>query len=466
MKAFMDKDFLLESKIAKKLFHGYAKDLPIIDYHCHLVPQEIAEDITYENLTQLWLYADHYKWRFMRSMGVEEKYCTGDASDYEKFLKYAEAIGFAIGNPLYHWTHLELQRFFGIKTPLSAKTADEIWNKTCEMLKSPEFSSKNLIRRSNVEAVCTTDDPADDLKYHEQIAADKNFATKVLPTFRPDNAIAIEKDTFPAYINKLGESAGIEIKCFNCVKNALKKRMEFFKAHGCKLSDHGLSTAVYNPCTDEEASEILKKAMAGEALTECEIAKYKTAVLLFLGEEYAKNDFTMQLHFGPIRNNNTRLFNALGADKGFDSIDDLELAQPLSRFLDALEVKDALPKTILYALNPKDNYVIGTMLGNFQDGSIKGKIQFGSGWWFNDQLDGMKKQMTDLAALGALAAFVGMLTDSRSFTSYPRHEYFRRIMCNLIGKMVDNGEFPADMEILGKMVSDISYYNAKNYFKF
>ena len=466
MKVFMDKDFLLESKIAKKLFHGYAKDLPIIDYHCHLVPQEIAEDITYENLTQLWLYADHYKWRFMRSMGVDEKYCTGDASDYEKFLKYAEAIGFAIGNPLYHWTHLELQRFFGIKTPLSLKTADEIWNKTCEMLKSPEFSSKNLIRRSNVEAVCTTDDPADDLKYHEQIAADKNFSTKVLPTFRPDNAIAIEKDTFPAYINKLGEVAEIEIKCFNCLKKALKKRIEFFKAHGCKLSDHGLSTAVYAPCTDEEASEILNKAMAGETLTDCEIKKYKTAVLLFLGEEYAKNDFTMQLHFGPIRNNNTKLFNALGADKGFDSIDDLELAQPLSRFLDALEIKDALPKTILYALNPKDNYVIGTMLGNFQGGGIKGKIQFGSGWWFNDQLDGMKKQMTDLAALGALSAFVGMLTDSRSFTSYPRHEYFRRIMCNLIGKMVDNGEFPADMDILGKIVSDISYYNAKSYFKF
>ena len=466
MKVFMDKDFLLESKIAKKLFHGYAKDLPIIDYHCHLVPQEIAEDITYENLTQLWLYADHYKWRFMRSMGVDEKYCTGDASDYEKFLKYAEAIGFAIGNPLYHWTHLELQRFFGIKTPLSLKTADEIWNKTCEMLKSPEFSSKNLIRRSNVEAVCTTDDPADDLKYHEQIAADKNFSTKVLPTFRPDNAIAIEKDTFPAYINKLGEVAEIEIKCFNCLKKALKKRIEFFKAHGCKLSDHGLSTAVYAPCTDEEASEILNKAMAGETLTDCEIKKYKTAVLLFLGEEYAKNDFTMQLHFGPIRNNNTKLFNALGADKGFDSIDDLELAQPLSRFLDALEIKDALPKTILYALNPKDNYGIGTMLGNFQGGGIKGKIQFGSGWWFNDQLDGMKKQMTDLAALGALSAFVGMLTDSRSFTSYPRHEYFRRIMCNLIGKMVDNGEFPADMDILGKIVSDISYYNAKSYFKF
>ena len=466
MKAFMDKDFLLDSDVAKTLFHDYAKDLPIIDYHCHLVPKEIAEDIRYENLTQLWLYADHYKWRYMRSMGVEEKYCTGDASDYEKFLKYAEVIGYAIGNPLYHWTHLELQRFFGIDTPLSAKTADEIWNKTAEMLKSPEFSAKNLIRRSNVEAVCTTDDPADDLRYHEQIAQDKDFKTLVLPTFRPDNAIAIEKDTFPAYIKTLGDACGFEIMCFNCLKKALKQRIEFFKAHGCKLSDHGLSTAVYNPCTDEEASAILKKAMAGEALSDCEIAKYKTAVLLFLGEEYAKNDFTMQLHFGPVRNNNTKLFKAIGADKGFDSIDDLELAQPLSRFLDALEVKDSLPKTILYALNPKDNYVIGTMLGNFQDGSMKGKIQFGSGWWFNDQLDGMKRQMTDLAALGALAAFVGMLTDSRSFTSYPRHEYFRRIMCNLIGGMVDNGEFPADMEILGKIVSDISYYNAKNYFNF
>lgn len=466
MKQFMDKDFLLESDTAKELFHNVAEKLPIIDYHCHLVPKEIADDIRYENLTQMWLYGDHYKWRYMRSMGIEEKYCTGDASDYEKFIKYAEVIGYAIGNPLYHWTHLELQRFFGIDTPLSAKTADEIWNKTSEMLKSAEFSAKNLIRRSNVETICTTDDPADDLKYHEEIAKDKNFKTKVLPTFRPDNAIYIEKETFCGYIEKLGKSADMEIDGFDALKKALTKRIEFFKAHGCKLSDHSLATAVYSPCDEEEADRILKKALKGEKVSSDEVLKYKTSIMLFLGKSYAKYDFAMQLHFGALRNNNTKKFEALGPDKGFDSMDDLELAYPLSRFMDALETKSALPKTILYTLNPKDNYVLGTMLGNFQEGGIKGKIQFGSGWWFNDQQDGMKKQMTDLANLGAISAFVGMLTDSRSLTSYPRHEYFRRIMCSLLGGMVERGEFPNDIQVLSEIVGDISYYNAKNYFNF
>ena len=466
MKPFMDKDFLLETDTAKTLFHEYSSALPIIDYHCHLVPQEIAEDITYENLTQMWLYGDHYKWRFMRSMGVDEKFCTGNASDYEKFKKYAEVIGYAIGNPLYHWTHLELQRFFGIETPLSLKTADEIWDKTCEMLKSGDYTAKKLISRSNVETICTTDDPADDLHFHEEIAKDGYFKTKVLPTFRPDNAVNIEKDTFKAYIEKLAAVSDIKIKSYDDLKKALTSRILFFKEHGCKLSDHALVTAIFVPASDAEVNEIFKKAMKGKALSALEIDKYKTEILLFFAREYAKNDFVLQLHFGAMRNNNTIRFNQLGADKGYDSIDDKELAEPLSRFMDALETEGNLPKTILYTLNPKDNYVLGTMLGNFQQGGIKGKIQFGSGWWFNDQIDGMKKQMTDLANLGALAAFVGMLTDSRSLTSYPRHEYFRRILCNLVGGMAERGEFPCDMEILGKIVSDVSYYNAKQYFNF
>lgn len=466
MKAFMDKDFLLETETAKELFHEFAAKLPIIDYHCHLVPQEIAEDIRYENLTQMWLYGDHYKWRFMRSMGIEEKYCTGNATDYEKFLKYAEAIGEAIGNPLYHWTHLELQRFFHINTPLSAKTADEIWNATCEMLKSPDYSAKNLIRRSNVEIICTTDDPADDLAYHKEIAKDKSFTTKVLPTFRPDNALYIEKEGFSAYIQKLGAAAGISIQSYADLKAALQKRLAYFKEMGCRLSDHSLATAVFAPAPEEEVSAIFSAALSGKAPDEQGILKYKTSLMLYLGTLYAENGFAMQLHFGAMRNNNTLKFQTLGADKGYDSIDDLNMAQPLSRFLDALEQQNKLPKTILYTLNPKDNYVLGTMLGNFQEAGIKGKMQFGSGWWFNDQIDGMKKQMTDLANLGALSAFVGMLTDSRSLTSYPRHEYFRRILCNLIGNLVENGEFPKDMDILGKIVSNISYHNAKNYFQF
>ncbi len=466
MKAFMDKDFLLETETAKALFHETAEKLPIIDYHCHLVPREIAEDIRFENLTQMWLSGDHYKWRFMRSMGVDEKYCTGDASDYEKFKKYAEVIGYAIGNPLYHWTHLELQRFFGITTPLSADTADEIWDKTAEMLKSPEYSAKNLIRRSNVEVICTTDDPADDLKWHKKIAEDKDFHTRVLPTFRPDSVVHMQKDGFVSAIKRLGDAAGIEIRDFNDLKQALKERLSYFVSLGCRVSDHSLATAVYAPANDDEVNAIFTSALNGEKQSAENVLKYQTAVMLCLGEMYAENNMAMQLHFGALRNNNTNKLNTLGADTGFDSIDDLNMAQPLSRFLDALEQKTALPKTILYTLNPKDNYVLCAMLGNFQQAGIKGKIQFGSGWWFNDQIDGMTKQMTDLANLGALSAFVGMLTDSRSLTSYPRHEYFRRILCNLIGSWVEDGKFPHDMKVLSQIVGDISYYNAKDYFGF
>lgn len=466
MKAFMDKDFLLETETAKALFHETAEKLPIIDYHCHLVPREIAEDIRFENLTQMWLSGDHYKWRFMRSMGVDEKYCTGSASDYDKFKKYAEVIGYAIGNPLYHWTHLELQRFFDITTPLSADTADEIWSKTAEMLKSPEYSAKNLIRRSNVEVICTTDDPADDLKWHKKIAEDKDFHTRVLPTFRPDSVVHMQKDGFVSAIKRLGDAAGIEIRDFNDLKQALKERLSYFVSLGCRVSDHSLATAVYAPANDDEVNAIFTSALNGEKQSAENVLKYQTAVMLCLGEMYAENNMAMQLHFGALRNNNTNKLNTLGADTGFDSIDDLNMAQPLSRFLDALEQKNALPKTILYTLNPKDNYVLCAMLGNFQQAGIKGKIQFGSGWWFNDQIDGMTKQMTDLANLGALSAFVGMLTDSRSLTSYARHEYFRRILCNLIGSWVEDGKFPHDMKVLSQIVGDISYYNAKDYFGF
>ncbi len=466
MKAFMDKDFLLETETAKALFHETAEKLPIIDYHCHLVPREIAEDIRFENLTQMWLSGDHYKWRFMRSMGADEKYCTGSASDYDKFKKYAEVIGYAIGNPLYHWTHLELQRFFDITTPLSADTADEIWSKTAEMLKSPEYSAKNLIRRSNVEVICTTDDPADDLKWHKKIAEDKDFHTRVLPTFRPDSVVHMQKDGFVSAIKRLGDTAGIEIRDFNDLKQALKERLSYFISLGCRVSDHSLATAVYAPANDDEVNAIFTSALNGEKQSAENVLKYQTAVMLCLGEMYAENNMAMQLHFGALRNNNTNKLNTLGADTGFDSIDDLNMAQPLSRFLDALEQKNALPKTILYTLNPKDNYVLCAMLGNFQQAGIKGKIQFGSGWWFNDQIDGMTKQMTDLANLGALSAFVGMLTDSRSLTSYPRHEYFRRILCNLIGSWVEDGKFPHDMKALSQIVGDISYYNAKDYFGF
>lgn len=465
MKTFMDENFLLNSKTAETLYHNYAKQMPIYDYHCHLSPKEIAEDKEYRNITELWLGGDHYKWRAMRSNGVEEKYITGDADDKEKFLKWADTMPKCIGNPLYHWTHLELRRYFGIDDLLSPDTAEMIWEKCNEMLKNDDFSVRGLIRRSNVKVLCTTDDPADTLEYHMALKRDSTFGIKVLPAFRPDKAINIDKEGFAQWVGRLGRAAGTDIKTFRELIKALEQRILYFDSLGCKLSDHALDPIVFRDGTLEEASDIFTKALTGNSLTETEIQKYKTQIMLFLGREYSKRNWTMQLHMGTIRNNSGRMMRLLGPDTGFDSIGDYMFAGALAKTLNALDETDELPRTILYNLNPRDNEVLGTITGCFQGGGVPGKLQFGSGWWFNDQKDGMLKQLTALANLGLLSRFVGMLTDSRSFLSYTRHEYFRRILCDLLGEWVEKGEIPADMELLGSMVRDICYNNAENYFK-
>lgn len=461
MKTFMGEDFLLENETAKKLFDRYAKNMPIYDYHCHLSPKEIAEDKKYENITEIWLYGDHYKWRYMRSMGVDEKYCTGDASDYEKFFQYAKCIAYAAGNPLYHWTHLELQRFFGIYEPLNEKSAPKIWEKANEIIKSGDFTAQKLIEKSNVYLIGTTDDPVDSLEYHQKL---KNFSTKVVPTFRPDKASNIENSGFSAYIKLLEDKSGIKIKKFADLKAAISSRMDHFAKMGSKISDHSVSFVPFNKANDEEIDQILARALAGGKISADDEEKYKTAFLLFCAREYAKRGWVLQLHIAALRNNNTKMFKNIGADTGFDSIDDNRIAKKLSMFMDELDKDDLLPKTVLYSLNPNDNYTIGTMLGNFQRGGIKGKIQMGSAWWFNDNIDGMVNQIKALGNLGALSAFVGMLTDSRSFLSYPRHEYFRRILCNIIGTWVENGEFSSDEDILKEIIEGISFNNAKAYF--
>lgn len=461
MKKFMDENFLLETETAKKLYFDYAASMPIIDYHCHLSIKEICEDKHFSGITELWLGGDHYKWRFMRSMGVDEEYITGNASDYEKFLAYARCLQYAVGNPLYHWSHLELQRYFDVYEPLTEKTAKDIYEKCNRRIAEPEFSARQLILKSNVAFIGTTDDPADDMSLHESLK-NEGFPVRVSPTFRPDKSVDIEKPDFATYIKTLANRSGVAINSYDDLKQALFLRMDVFEKAGCCCSDHGMG---YVPFTKEGApAAVFAKALEGKALTQQEKDCYKTDLLLWLGAEYARRGWVMQLHIAPIRNNNTRMFNALGVDAGFDSIDDPTIAHPLSRLLDALDVNNNLPKTILYSLNPTHNYVLGTMLGNFQQGGIKGKIQLGSGWWFNDHIDGMVEQMRTLGNLGALAAFVGMLTDSRSFLSYPRHEYFRRIMCNLIGNWVENGEFTDDEDILKAIVCGISADNAKAYF--
>jgi glucuronate isomerase len=440
--------------------------MPIIDYHCHLNPKEIAEDKKYRNITELWLGGDHYKWRAMRSNGIEEKYITGDAPDKEKFLKWAETMPFCIGNPLYHWTHLELKRYFGIDLLLSPKTAKEIWTRCNEQIEKAEFSAKNIIKRSNVKAVCTTDDPADDLKYHEETAADKEFDVKVLPTFRPDKGMNIDRAGFDEWFVRLEKTVDYKIDSIDKLVTALIERINYFHEKGCRVSDHSLEPPVYNLASDDEADEIFKKALRGEKLSDSEVHKHKTNLFLKLGRAYAKKGWVMQLHIGVIRNNNSRMFERLGPDTGFDSIGDESYAIPLAKTLNALDSTDELPKTILYCLNPWDNELLGTVIGCFQTGGIPGKIQFGSGWWFNDQKDGMIRQMIALANLGLLSRFVGMLTDSRSFISYTRHEYFRRILCNLLGEWMEKGEVPMDFELVGGIVKDISYNNAKKYFDF
>ena len=466
MQTFMDKDFLLNTPTARKLFHEVAAKCPIIDYHCHIVPQQIWDDIRYENITQVWLGADHYKWRLMRCAGVEEKYITGDASDYEKFCKWAEVVGKAVGNPLYHWSHLELQRFFDYHGALSAKTADEVWNICNAKLQSEGYSARGLIAKSNVDTLCTTDDPIDSLEYHKLLAEDKSFKTTVLPAWRPDKAVNIEKPDFMAYIGKLAAAAEMEIKTFADVKEALAKRIAFFHENNCRLSDHGLDYVTYKPASDEVIEGIFAKKAAGETLTDLEVAQYKTACLMFSAEQYKKLGWTMQLHYGCRRDNNLTNKVKLGPDTGFDTINNYAPLDELAGFLGAVEAEGNLPQTIIYSLNPADNQVIDTLCGCFQNSEAVSKMQHGSAWWFNDTFQGMTDQLTSLANLGYLAGFVGMLTDSRSFLSYPRHEYFRRILCRLIGGWVEEGLFTSDMDVLTEIISGVSYYNAKRYFHF
>lgn len=466
MKPFMDEDFLLSNETAKTLYHNYAKQVPIIDYHCHINPQEIAEDRQFDTITQVWLGGDHYKWRQMRTNGIDEKFITGDASDYEKFEKWAATLQKAIGNPLYHWSHLELQRYFDYKKPLSPATAEEVWDVCNKKLAQASMSVRNIIRQSNVETICTTDDPVDSLEWHKKIAEDETFDVKVLPAWRPDKAMNLEKPEYLDYLAKLSAVSGVKIDSFAALCEALKVRMDFFASMGCLVSDHALEYVMYKPATADEIEAIFAKRLAGTAPTALEELQFKTAFMNFVGKEYHRLGWVMQLHYGTKRDNNVFRYNQLGPDTGYDCINSYSSSAELAAFLNSLNATDQLPKTIIYSLNPTDNAAIGTVLGCFQDSSCVGKIQQGSAWWFNDHKTGMTEQMTSLANLSLLANFVGMLTDSRSFLSYTRHEYFRRILCNLIGTWVENGEYPNDIEFLGKMVQDISYYNTKNYFGF
>ena len=468
MKEFINENFLLQTETAQKLYHEHAKQQPIIDYHCHLNPEFIANDRKFANLGQIWLEGDHYKWRAMRTNGVDERYCTGkDTSDWEKFEKWAETVPYTMRNPLYHWTHLELKTAFGVTKLLNLQSAREIFDICTEKLHTPEYSARGLMKLYNVETVCTTDDPVDSLEYHIALK-NEGFEVKVLPTWRPDKAMAVENPTeYRTYVEKLSDVSGINISNFADLITALRKRHDFFASVGCKLSDHGIEEFYAEPYTQNEIETIFNKVYGGANLQLDEILKFKSAMLYEGALMDWEKGWTQQFHYGAIRNNNSRLFGKLGADTGFDSIGDFMVAKSMSRFLDQLDKNNQLAKTIIYNLNPKDNDLISTMIGNFQDGSVAGKIQFGSGWWFLDQKTGMEAQLNSLSNLGLLSRFVGMLTDSRSFLSYPRHEYFRRILCNLIGNDVENGLLPAsEIDFLGKMVEDISYFNAKKYFEF
>jgi glucuronate isomerase len=468
MRKFLDDNFLLKNDTAVKLFNEYAKQMPIIDYHCHLSPQEIYENKTFKNLTEAWLYGDHYKWRVMRANGAEEKYVTGGegASDYDRFLAWARTVPNTIGNPLYHWSHLELQRFFGVYDLINENNAPAIWEKVNAQLNGEGFGARDLIKKSNVRVVCTTDDPTDSLEYHIKIKQLKDFDVKVLPSFRPDKALEINRSTFLPWVQKLEEAAGRKLSSYDELLTALDSRVRFFHSVGGRVSDHALDYVAYAETTKEEAAVIFSKALKGSAVSLEEEKKYKTYTLTFLGKLYAELGWAMQFHISAHRNNNSRMFGKLGPDTGYDSTNDTEIAGPLVKLLDGLAADDKLPKTILYSLNPKDNYVLGSIIGSFQGGGVAGKIQLGSAWWFNDTIDGMLDQMKALANLGLLSQFVGMLTDSRSFLSYTRHEYFRRILCNLLGEWVENGEAPDDLELLGRIVQGISYNNAKEYFDF
>lgn len=466
MKDFLCPNFLLTTDIAEYLYHEIAAPLPILDYHCHLPPEHVSGDYQFKNLTDIWLSGDHYKWRVMRSNGVEERLCTGDAPDKEKFLAFAKTVPTTIGNPIFHWTHLELKRAFGITdAALSEKNATSIWAQCNEMLSTPEFSARSIMKAMNVEMVGTTDDPIDDLSAHEIVASDLNFTIKMLPSWRPDKVTNIQLDAFVDYIRQLSSITDANINTFDDLCSALATRLDYFSKRGCCIADHALDTVVYSEATEKELSTILMKRLTGLNLSDLEVAQFKTGLLLSLGREYAQRNWVQQYHIGALRDNNERMFHLLGADAGFDSIDDKLIAGPLARLLNALDRERSLPKTILYCLNPCANEVLATMCGNFCEERVPGKVQFGSGWWFNDQKDGMKRQMTQLAQLGLISRFIGMTTDSRSFLSYTRHEYFRRILCEMIGGWVARGEAPNDTELLSKLVSDICYHNAKSYFQ-
>ena len=476
MKEFMDKDFLLETETAKHLFHDYAEHMPLVDYHCHINPKEIYEDRRFDNLVEVWLggkqpaggyFGDHYKWRVMRSNGVSEDYITGDRPDYERFLKFVEALEMAIGNPMYHWCNLELRQFFGYDKPLTVENAEEAWNFCNEKLRTdPNLTVRGIIKKANVAFIGTTDDPVDTLEWHGRIAADKTIDVKVCPSFRPDKAINIQKEGFVEYIGKLAKSVGKEsLDSAEEVMDALVQRLEFFKTMGCRASDHGLDYVPFRPASAKKVNEIFQKAMAGESVSKKEAEKYQTAVLLCLGKAYHRLGIAMQIHYSCYRNANERMFRKLGPDTGFDMIAQNTCGQDIARFLSALDESGELPKTILYSLNPADNAQLGTILGSFQSDEVPGKIQHGSAWWFNDTKSGMEEQMKSLANLSLLGNFVGMLTDSRSFLSYARHDYFRRILCNLVGNWVENGEYPNDDKALKRIVEGVCFRNAERYFE-
>ncbi|HBH24462.1 MAG TPA: glucuronate isomerase [Cytophagales bacterium] len=465
MKSIIHEDFLLTNKFSQRLYHDYAKNQPIIDYHCHLPPDEIATNKRFDNITQVWINGDHYKWRAMRTLGIEEKYITGSASDREKFEKWALTVPYTLRNPLYHWTHLELYRYFGIDQPLNPDTSGQVFDKTMEMLQHPDLSTQGMMRNMNVEVVCTTDDPTDDLQHHMAMQND-DFEISVRPTFRPDKVFSIGSGEFTSYIDNLSVKAKTEINDLDGLFTALEKRVEFFHQNGCRLSDHGLQNIFGADFRLNDVNQTFGKALNGSKLSPEEEAAYQAAVLHQLSTLYHKYGWAQQFHLGALRNNNDRMIREIGPDTGFDSIGDFPQAQNLSRFFNRLDSSNHLPKTILYNLNPADNEVFATMVGNYNDGSIKGKVQFGSGWWFLDQKDGMKRQMNALSNMGLISCFIGMLTDSRSFLSYPRHEYFRRVLCNLFGQDIERGELPEDMDWIGKIIADISYFNAREYFDF
>jgi glucuronate isomerase len=466
MKNFLDSDFLLDSKAAQQLYHDFAKEMPIIDYHCHLPPHQIAADHRFENLTQAWLYGDHYKWRAMRTNGVDEGFCTGNQPDWDKFQKWAETVPYTMRNPLYHWTHLELQRYFDVHDILSGRTAKKVYEACTAKLKTPAYSVRNLLRKMNIRTICTTDDPVDSLEHHLKLKQE-GFEIPVFPAFRPDNAMNVDNpENFNGYIRRLEAATNVAISNFNDYLFALENRHDFFASAGCTVSDHGLEEIYAEEFTGWEVEAIFNKIRAGKWLGDLERRKFKSAMLVHFAEWDWEKDWVQQFHLGALRNNNSRMMSRLGADTGWDSIGDFSQAKALAKFLDRLDKEDKLTKTILYNLNPADNELLATMIGNFNDGSVAGKIQFGSAWWFLDQKDGMVKQINALSNMGLISRFIGMLTDSRSFLSYPRHEYFRRILCNLFGDEITRGELPNDLEWVGKIIKDICYYNARQYFNF